>query len=156
MLRRRESGGIAAGDVSNAAARTARYAGSFVAAVLLVGCVESLPTAPSELTTGVTIYEHANFVGASAHLTQDVSDLKGYAGPCEHELTETTAQNDWNDCVSSVRIAPGWYAVIFTDDDFRGQSLELTADAPNLQLVPGSCSHGGLNDCITSVRVRQR
>ena len=44
---------------------------------------------------------------------------------------------DWNDCVSSVRVAQGWRAVIYRDTDYDGQSVELTADAPNLQLVRG-------------------
>src|SRR5689334_8833198 len=32
-----------------------------------------LPTAPSELLTGIVVYEHANFLGASAHITNDIS-----------------------------------------------------------------------------------
>ena len=32
----------------------------------------------------------------------------------------------------------------------RRQSLEVTQDVANLQLLPGSCSHDGLNDCISS------
>jgi len=59
--------------------------------------------------------------------------------------------HDWNDCVSSIRIAPGWRAIVFRDDDFSGQRLEVTANVPNLQLVAGSCGHDGLNDCITSI-----
>lgn len=130
--------------------------------LLLAACSKNLPGAPSELTTGITIYENANFGGASALLTKDVSDLKGYNGPCEHESTTyrpdgtpmTFSTYDWNDCVSSIRVAPGWRATVYRDDDFKGQSLEITADVPNLQLVPGSCDHDGLNDCITSIRVR--
>ena len=119
--------------------------------LLLAGCENRLPGAPTELTSGVTIYEHANFMGASALLTRDVSDLRDYSGPCEHS---SNTYGDWNDCVSSVKVAPGWRATIYRDDDFHGGSLELTADAPNLQLVPGDCPHDGFNDCITSVRVR--
>jgi hypothetical protein len=29
-------------------------------------------------------------------------------------------------------------------------------DVPNLQLVSGTCSHDGLNDCISSIRVRRQ
>lgn len=128
----------------------------------LAACSKNLPGAPSELTTGITIYDNANFGGASALLTKDVSDLKAYNGPCEHEstiyrpdgTTMTSTTYNWNDCVSSIRVAPGWRATVYRDDDFKGQSLEVTADVPNLQLVPGSCDHDGLNDCITSIRVR--
>jgi hypothetical protein len=117
----------------------------------------SLPTAPSEITRGVSIYEHANFLGESALLTASEQDLAGYKGPCEHSDTDqwgtTSYTYDWNDCVSSVRVAPGWRAILYRDTRYRGQSLELTADAPNLQLVAGTCSHEGLNDCVTSIKV---
>ena len=124
----------------------------------VAGCSrEELPTGPSELMTGVTLYEHANFVGSSAHVTMDVRDLKTFDGPCEHEQSNsnngTTRTFDWNDCVSSIRVAPGWRVEAYRDDDFKGQSVSTMQDIPNLQLVPGSCEHDGLNDCITSVRV---
>ena len=38
---------------------------------LLLGCKHGLPSAPSELTTGIVIYEHANYLGAAAHVTSD-------------------------------------------------------------------------------------
>jgi len=131
---------------------------------VLAGCSESLPTAPTELTRGVTIYEHANFAGDSGLLTNDVRDLKDYDGPCEWSATTTTPDgtpwttsgSNWNDCISSIRVAPGWRAIVYVDGSFHGDSLELTADAPNLQVVSGSCAHDGFNDCITSIRVRQQ
>ena len=85
-------------------------------------------------------------------LAESNTDLSDYDGPCEHDDGETTT-HDWNDCVSSVRVAPGWRAIAYRDTDYRGQSVELSADAPNLQLVAGSCSHEGLNDCITSIKI---
>lgn len=69
-----------------------------------------LPTAPSELPTGIVVYEHANFQGASAHITSDISDLRNADGPCEHESSgeySTTRIYNWNDCISSVRVAAG-------------------------------------------------
>lgn len=124
----------------------------------LAGCGgASLPTAPSDLTQGVSIYEHANFLGESALLTASEQDLADFKGPCEHSDTDqygnTSYTYDWNDCVSSLRVAPGWRAIVYRDSRYRGQSLELTADAPNLQLVAGTCSHDGLNDCVTSIKV---
>jgi hypothetical protein len=48
--------------------------------MLSLGCdvgPDGLPTGPSELVTGITIYLHANGLGPSAHLTKDIVDLKG-------------------------------------------------------------------------------
>jgi hypothetical protein len=49
---------------------------------LSIGCDEiaTLPTAPSELVEGIVVYEHANFRGASAHITADISDLDHFDG----------------------------------------------------------------------------
>ena len=119
------------------------------ALTVLVACETTLPSGPSDLTTGIVIYEHANYQGRSAHVTADIKDLKAIArGPCETEDT-----SDWNDCMSSVRVAPGTRATLYRDADFKGESVEASSDIPNLQLVAGSCSHDGLNDCITSIRI---
>ena len=129
-----------------------------VLAVLLVSCDQStLPTAPSDVTSGLTVYEHANYLGESALLTRSIGDLSDYEGPCEHTDTggngSVTVTLDWNDCISSVRIAPGWEATIYRDSDYSGDSLNVTGDLPNLQLVRGDCNHDGMNDCITSIRL---
>lgn len=125
-------------------------------AIVAVACQDKLPTGPSDLLEGIVIYEDANYLGRSAHVTADVTDLKDFDGPCEHPSSSGTGtDHDWNDCVSSVRVAPGWTATLYRDDDFKGQSFVATEGAPNLQLVPGSCSHDGLNDCVTSIRVYQ-
>ena len=130
-----------------------------VSLLLASGHRERLPTAPSDFRGGVVIYEHANFLGASAHISNDIRDLKDVDGPCVRYETSggvtpsTTAKFSWDDCISSIRIAAGWGAVVYRDDDFKGQSLRLTADVPNLQLESGTCDHDGLNDCITSIRI---
>jgi hypothetical protein len=142
----------------------ARRRGVLLLLVVLqaVACEQpTLPTAPSDLLAGLVIYEHANFLGRDAHITADISDLKEFDGPCKHESTSgspptTTTSYDWNDCVSSARVAPGWVATLYRDDDFKGQSFEVTSDASNLQVVPGSCDHDGLNDCVTSIRIARR
>lgn len=142
--------------------RRARATAAAAGLLFLVGCMEKLPGAPSEVTSGVTIYEHANFKGTSAFLTSDVSSLADYEGPCEHTTSyggypggSTTVRN-WAGCVSSLKVAPGWRAIIYTSVNFKGQSLEVTSDVSNLQLAPGTCDAGGLNDCILSIRVRQQ
>lgn len=126
------------------------------ALVLLSGCQDRLPTAPSEVTTGLVIYEHANFVGASALITRDIRDLKDFRGPCERYESSgsgsVSVDRSWDDCISSIRVAPGWRATVYRHDDFRGESLDLDADVSNLQLVAGDCDEG-MNDCITSIRV---
>jgi hypothetical protein len=49
--------------------------------VLLPGCQKSLPVGPSDLSDGIVVYEHANYLGESAHITQDIKDLKDFKGP---------------------------------------------------------------------------
>src|SRR5829696_7991762 len=108
--------------------------------IALAACgAESLPTAPSELTTGVAIYEHADYVGESALITEDVKDLKDIKGPCPMDEGETTVHR-WNDCMSSIRVAPGWRATLYRDDGFEGDRFEVSGDVPNLQQVTGGCS----------------
>jgi hypothetical protein len=156
----REVGMGALAVVVTGARRIRRVGALAVALALVASCAKELPTAPTDLATGITIYEHANFLGDSALLTADVGDLKDYDGPCAHQTTTgygvPYTYYNWNDCVSSIRVAPGWRATIYRDGSFKGESLEVTADVPNLQLVRGSCDHDGLNDCITSIRVRQQ
>ena len=88
-------------------------------------------------------------------MESDIANLGDYAGPCidTADPYDELAEYLWDNCISSIRVAPGWRAIIYRDEDFRGASLEIATDVPNLQLVSGSCGHDGLNDCITSIRV---
>ena len=127
--------------------------------ILFTGCQNSLPTAPSGLATGVVVYEHANFLGASAHITADISDLRGFKGPCEHGSYDPyggAPTHDWSDCISSVRVAPGWSATLYRDDTYTDDSITVTSDVPNLTTVGHNCPERGLNDCVTSIRVWRR
>jgi hypothetical protein len=127
-----------------------------ISLVMLVGCgAPELPMEPSSLSAGIILYEHANFLGNSAYITGDVPDLRKFKGPCVHDDGDTTSK-DWSDCVSSIRVSPGWRATVYRDPNYRDDALEVTADVPNLQLVPGDCPNDGLNDCISSVQVRQQ
>lgn len=121
---------------------------------LACGCSPpELPMAPTPFNAGIILYEHANFLGNSAHLIADVADLRNFKGPC----TQSEDVHDWNDCVSSVRVAPGWRATLYRGTNYRDDALELTEDVANLQLVKEhDCVKGGLNDCVSSVRVRQQ
>ena len=79
---------------------------------LAYGCSPTeLPMAPTAFAAGVILYEHANFLGNSAHLTADVADLQDFRGPCISGDDAST--RDWNDCVSSVRVAPGWRVTLY-------------------------------------------
>ena len=136
-----------------ASCRTLPVSGVVAAVLLLSGCMKNLPAAPSELTSGVTIYEHADFAGDSALLTGDLGDLGDFSGPCPSSDVTGGGRPDWNDCISSLKVAPGWRVTVYRDDDFSSDSFDATSDVPNLALVLGSCGKGGLNDCITSIRV---
>jgi hypothetical protein len=37
-------------------------------------------------------------------------------------------------------VAPGWRAILFRDDDFDGDQLQVTADVPNLELAAGDAT----------------
>ena len=128
-----------------------------LALILLPGCQKTLPTAPSELSTGITVFEHANYLGRSAHITTDIQNLSDFKGPCEHSDTDSNGNSsssfDWNDCISSVRVAPGWRVTLYEDTRYRDDEVTSTEDMSNLQLVNAGCSKGGLNDCVSSVRV---
>jgi hypothetical protein len=126
-------------------------------AAFAIGCADrELPMAPSNLATGIILYEHANYLGNSAHITRDIPDLRDFRGPCLSG-DETADQADWNDCISSVRVAPGWRATLYRDTNYRDDSLEITEDMSNLQLVTRhDCDKRGLNDCVSSIRVQQR
>ena len=128
--------------------------------VVISACGEGLPvlpTAPSNLTTGVAVYEHGDFMGLSAHLTEDVLNLQSYSQGCGQVIgngnPNESDQLDWNDCISSIRLSPGWRAVIYRDYQFGGESLLVTEDVRNLEHVPGTCKQRGLNDCISSIKV---
>lgn len=123
----------------------------------IAGCTQRLPMAPSELSTGIVVYEHANYLGNSAHITQDIRDLRDVRGPCIVTDSDGSSSSNWNDCISSVRVAPGWRATLYRGSGYDDDSLELTEDHANLQLArQHDCPKDGLNDCVTSIRVRRQ
>ena len=119
---------------------------------LLSACRFKLPAEPSELTEGIVIFQDADYTGASAHVTKDIADLQDYGGPCKRQELEL---GNWGVCISSIRVAPGWRATVYTETAYSGQSLNVVEDTPNLVLVNGDCKQGGLHDCILSIRVAQ-
>ena len=137
-----------------------RRAIAFAAAVLSFdNCGDNrLPTAPSELTTGIVIYQHANFLGESAHITTDIENLESVRGPCVRTDTDangnTSSTDSWDDCASSIRVAPGWRATLYEDPKFKGWAADVGEEnVANYQLVRGPCSRDTFNDCASSIRV---
>jgi hypothetical protein len=123
-------------------------------AVLFAACEGQEPIGPTPPDEGVIVYIHANFVGTSQQINQDVPNLQNVEGPCvvgdENGSTAT-----WNDCISSVRVLPGWQVTLYEDRDFRGPSLGTTEDILDLRRRYGPCD-GSFNDCVTSMRVSKR
>ena len=135
-----------------------------VTAFLMAGCSSGLPTAPSELMKGIGIYQDADFRGRSASVMTSIRDLGNLSsGPCKAVdtgasvinfisgalaggSTSTIESKSWDDCISSIRVAPGAHAIVYRDPDFHGQSLEIVSDVPDLKLVR-------MNDEISSIRV---
>ena len=146
------------GSVRRQRARTATLATVACLAVVcavVVSCQRKLPTAPSDLTLGLVIYEDKNYQGESAHVTEDISDLDGVEGPC----IETSYVGGvfsmtyyWDDCISSVRIAPGWEAHLYEHPDFGGWDQIILEDVPDLSKVRGP-HDGNLDECVSSIRV---
>lgn len=90
------------------------------------------------------------FRGTSQQVGIDVPDLGKVEGPCQ--IDENGGGGSWNDCISSIRVLPGWQARIYGDKNFRGAVLDVTADVPDLEVIRGDCS-GNYNDCVSSIRV---
>jgi hypothetical protein len=134
--------------------RAAILCAGVVSVTLLPGCESELVTlGPTPPEQGIIIYIDANFAGSSQAIDVDVTDLTNTQGPCSRggEGEKPT----WRECVSSVRVFPGWSATLYRDDAFRGRSVSITSDTPNLEAIPGPCD-GTFNDCVSSIRVVRR
>ena len=125
-----------------------------VLALLIPGCTTPLETlGPTPVDEGITIYLHAGFAGTSQAVNRDVGDLEKVEGPCTHG--EEGEKPTWSDCVSSVHVEPGWTVTLYRDREYKGNSVTLTADSPNLSDLPGPCD-GSFNDCVSSMRVARQ
>jgi hypothetical protein len=127
----------------------------------MTACRDKLPSAPSELTTGVVVYEHANFLGSSAYITADIPNLRDVRGPCETQDTDaqgnSSSIDSWDDCVSSIKVAPGWRATLYEDRNYKGWAADIGEEnVTNYQLVRGPCKNDTFNDCASSLRVFRR
>ena len=119
--------------------------------LLLAGCGSDMTTlGPTPVDQGIVIYIHADFRGSSQGIVADVHDLRKTEGPCSRG--EEGEKPSWRECVSSVRVFPGWSATFYRDEDFKGRSMTIASDTPNLSILSGPCD-GTFNDCVRSIRV---
>lgn len=106
---------------------------------------------PTAVDEGIVIYIHSEFRGSAQAIAVDVRDLAKVEGPCASGDSESVTLS-WDNCISSIRVMPGWGATVYKDRDFRGESREVTADELNLSALRGSCD-GSFNDCVSSLKV---
>jgi hypothetical protein len=132
---------------------TFRVTCAFIVALVLGACGGPEPLGPTPLDQGIVIYMHSGFRGTSQIVPSDTAKLRDVQGPCGTDEDESS--RTWNDCISSVRVFPGWAATLYGDSDFRGATLEVTEDIVNLGALRGSCD-GSYDDCISSIRVYRR
>ena len=110
---------------------------------IAVSCLAACggPTYPSGALEGITIYEHTDYGGSARTIGADERDFLALGGPC---MT-------WDNCVSSIKVSPGWSGTIYEDPNFLGAALVVTTDLPNLHDVRGPCGDEW-DDCISSIR----
>jgi hypothetical protein len=125
----------------------------FVLALLTPACGSVDPLGPTPLDQGVVVFMHSGFRGTSQQIGADVTDLTRVEGPCN--IGEDGGTGTWNDCISSIRLLPGYYARLYGDRNFRGAVLVVTEDIPDLKALTGDCS-GSYDDCISSIRVLRK
>jgi hypothetical protein len=128
-------------------ARRVLYAAVLV--FLIAGCGSVEPLGPTPLDQGIVIFIHSGFRGPSQQVGADVPDLTRAEGPC---AADEGGKGSRNDCISSIRVLPGWSARIYGDKDFRGSVLDVTGDVADLSAIRGECS-GSYDDCVSSIRV---
>lgn len=114
-----------------------------VLAWLIVGCGSVQPLGPTPLDQGIVIFIHSGFRGTSQQVGADVPDLTRAEGPC---APDEGGKGSWNDCISSIRVLPGWSARIYGDKD------DVTGDIADLSAIRGDCS-SSYDDCVSSIRV---
>jgi hypothetical protein len=111
------------------------------------------PLGPTPVDQGVIVFMHSGFRGTSQQVGADVTDLTRVEGPCN--VSSDGGTGSWNDCISSIRVLPGYYARLYGDKNFRGAAVEVIEDVPDLRALKGDCS-GSFDDCVSSIRVLKR
>jgi hypothetical protein len=134
--------------------RSFRISAGVVAALVVAGCGSLPALGPTPADQGIVIYVHADFAGSSQAINVDVPDLDKVQGPCSRG--EEGEVPTWSDCISSVKVLPGWSATVYRDARYQGPSTTLASDTPNLRDLAGPCDRNSFNDCISSIRVTRK
>jgi len=125
-----------------------------LAAVAVAACGSVSSLGPTPAGEGIVIFLHADFAGPSQALNVNVPDLGRVEGACSSGGEGETPS--WADCISSVKVNPGWSATLYRNKDYGGASVTVSADTPNLRDLPGPCDKDSFNDCVSSIRVRRQ
>lgn len=124
---------------------------SFLVPILLAGCGGSDPIGPDPIS-GITVFARPDYRGPHRTFVHDVEDLKLLIDDPQPDEDDCAAklfgQEYWTDCVSSIRVSEGWQAIVYEHDNFRGDSLTVTVDIPDLRAWTW-------DDRISSLRVRR-
>lgn len=103
---------------------------------------------------GVVVCEHSDLGGVCLTLTHDAPNFSFVKGPCSPD-----SGGNFNDCISSISIPPGWVVEACEHANYRGACKLFNGDVSNLSYVKGPCSPdsgGNFNDCISSIRIRRQ
>lgn len=104
-----------------------RFAVAMAVAVWAAACQS--PVAPVPEGEGIVIYVDTNYAGEWERLNTHVKDLEFLDGPCQRTSADGEILPSWGDCISSVRVNPGWTATLYQHDSFKGQNFTLSTDA---------------------------
>ena len=125
--------------------------GLAVALVCVSSCGDEIrPLGPTPAGEGIVIYMHSDFSGPSQAMHLDAADLRKVEGACSSGAEGEVPT--WSECVSSVKVTPGWVAVLYHKANYQGENVKLSSDTPNLQSLRGPCKDT-FNDCAVSIRV---
>ena len=134
--------------------RGARFWAVVAIASFLAACDDD-HTGASE---GITLYEHPDYEGDSVTLAGGFSDFDDLRGPCNPTIDPISGMprgdGDWDNCISSVLIDPGWEATVYEHDEYEGDFLVITGNIADLDDVRGPCGDDW-DDCISSIRLRR-
>ena len=93
----------------------------------------SVPSVPAT-TDVITVYKDCNYTGFSGGLT--IGD---------YNLARLNTLGVLNDDISSLKVAKGFQAILYQDDNFSGASTVINSD--------NSCLNTTWNDKVTSIRI---
>ncbi|MBE8726202.1 beta-1,3-glucanase family protein [Flavobacterium hungaricum] len=97
------------------------------------GYAGTVPSVPAS-TDVITVYKDCNYAGFSGGLT--IGD---------YNLARLNSLGVLNDDISSLKVAQGYKAILFMDDNFTGTSTVITSD--------NNCLNTTWNDKVTSIRI---